>query len=327
MTTPTLTPTGPLSPYVTPQLLTQAPTGISWSSIPAGGTRSGVTAESRLAEQSNICARATALVDGFCKQPLRATVDTVTLYAPGRRAGVNRNRSMPSTLIMTRWPVLAVTQIQVAQNSFPRNFTTVPPGQYEPRYPVVGLYGSVAPAAAGEGGQAITLAPGWLNWNNGKEAYIVDVSYINGWPHTSLTADAAASESEIQVDDCTGWAITSAVGNVIGATGTMYDAKNQEILHVTGASAAAGPGTLTLAAPLLHDHQSGVMVSTLPQSAVWAATLFAVDIALERGATSTTIQETPGKQVAEGAGVSTKNSGTPSDWAEAILCGTFNRII
>jgi hypothetical protein len=327
MTTPL--PVGPLSPYVTPELLTQAPTGISWSSIPPGGTRLGVNDKQRLAEQSNICARSTALVDKACKQPLRATIDTVELYAPGVRAGVPRDCLKPATLIMTRWPVLAVVDVRISRNVFPRAFTSVPAGLYAPKRPVVGLYGSVAPAAAGEGGQAVSLAAGYLNWLYGHEGYVVEVDYINGWPHTALTSQVVPVTSgaqEIEVDDCTGWAITSAVGGVVGATGTVYDAAGQEVIHVTSASATSGPGTLTLAAPLQADHAAGVMVSTLPQSAVWAAILFCCDIALQRGATSTTVQELPGKKVAEAAGI-TANGGTPSDWACKILQGTFDRII
>jgi hypothetical protein len=113
----------------------------------------------------------------------------------------------------------------------------------------------------------------------------------------------------------------------MGATGTVYSAGAQEVIHVTAASAAEGAGTLTLSAPLAYQHGAGVMVSSLPQSVVWAAVLFACDVALERGATSTTVQEIPGKQVAESAGLTVKGGETPSMWAERILIGTFNRII
>lgn len=322
-------PAGPLSPYVTPELLTQAPTGISWSTIPAGGTRLGITAQQRYAEQSNICQRATALVDKAVRQPLRATIDTNVIYAPGVRASVPRGR--PATLTMTRRPVLSVLAVRIAPNRMPYVFTTVPAGQglYQPRRPVIGLYNSIAPTAAGEGGQGVSLAAGWLDWRNGHEGYVAEVDYINGWPHTALTAPAVPADSgpqTIEVDDCTGWAVTAAAGGNMGATGTVYDAASQEVIHATAATADQGPGTLTLSAPLLNGHAAGVMVSTLPQSVVWAAILFCCDIAMERGATSTTVQEIPGKQVAESAGVSAKG-GTPSDWAEKILCGTFNRII
>ena len=329
----TALPVGPLSPYITPQLLKQYPTGISWNSIPPGGQRLGINDEMRLAAQANICETGTGLVDEVCKQPLRATVDTLELYAPGRRASAPRGgrQSRPSTLIMTRWPVLSVVSVRVARNAFPRVWQTVPAGQYTPRYPVIGMYNSVAPASAGEGGQSITLAAGWFDWRFGEEGFVVEVAYINGWPHTALTADAAPAEDgqpqTIDVDDCTGWAITAAAGGNMGATGTVYDPAAQEVVHATAATADRGPGTLTLSAPLRSRHDAGTMVSTLPKSVVWATALFCVDVALERGATSTTVQEIPGKQVAEDAGVKTKGGGSPSDWAEKILKGTFDRII
>ena len=48
---------GPVSPYVTPQMLISAPTGISWNTIPPGANVSPIQ---RLAEQANICGRATS---------------------------------------------------------------------------------------------------------------------------------------------------------------------------------------------------------------------------------------------------------------------------
>lgn len=323
-------PVGPLAPYVTPELLKQYPTGISWSSIPPGGQRLGITDAMRTAALANICATSTAMVDEICKQPLRATIDTNVIYAPGVRASVPRGR--PATLTMTRRPVLAVQAVRIAPNRMPYVFATVPSGQglYQPKRPVIGLYDSVAPAGAGEGGQGVILAAGWLDWRCGHEGYVAEVDYINGWPHCSLAApavQAASGPQTIDVDDCTGWAITAAAGGNMGATGTVYAAGGQEVIHATAATADQGPGTLTLSAPLRYQHGAGVMVSTLPQSVVWAAVLFACDIALERGATATTTQEIPGKQVAQGAGITVKGGETPSMWAEKILIGTFNRII
>jgi len=331
MTTPL--PVGPLSPYITPELLKQYPTGITWSSIPPGGTRLGISDADRLAAQANICATSTALVDKAVKQPLRATIDTYTVYAPGVRAKVPRDLRTPAVLTMARWPVLSVLAVRIAPNRLPYAFAPVPTspaGLYVPRRPVVGLYGSAAPAAAGEGGQGVNLAAGWLDWRNGREGYVVEVDYINGWPHTALTAAAVPATNgpqTIQVDDCTGWAITAAAGGNVGATGTVYDAAAQEVIHATGTSAVSGPGTVTLSAPLLNEHAAGTMISTLPQSVVWAAALFCCDVALQRGATSTTVQEMPGKKVAEAAGISVKGGETPSMWAEKILKGTFDRII
>lgn len=325
MTTPL--PVGPLSPYVTPELLVQAPTGIDWSSIPPG---SNLPAGANGAEISNICARSTDLVDQCCKQPLRATIDTLPLYGPGVRVGADRAGCRPTDLILKRWPVLEVISVQVAPNRLPWTFSTVPSSEYQVKHPVVGLYGSSAPASAGEGGQAVLLNPGWVKWDRGRDGYVVMVANVNGWPHCGLAAQAVPAQSGsqvIQVDDCTGWVITPPFpGAPTGATGTVYDAAAQEVIHVTAASATSGPGTLTLSAPLAYTHQPGVIVSALPQAAQWAAILYATEQALERGATATTIMEVPGREIARTAGVDT-SFGSPACWAEKILKGTFDRII
>ena len=267
--------------------------------MPAG---SGVTPAQRLAEQSNLCARATAQADAYVNQVLRATVDTEVYRGPDYQATI-QNGSGNGRIILSRWPILEVVSVQVAPNSvFPRQWTTIPGGHYEPEYAVIGLYGSVAPSAAGDGGQAIQIEPGWMNWGLGRNGWIFLVKYINGWPHAGITAAATAGTSQLQVDDCTGWAITSAFSGVTGATGNVYDATFQEVVQVTSATATAGPGTLTLAAPLIYDHNPGVFVSTLPQSAIWAVILFASAMALTRGATSTTVHSVPGNASAAGKG-------------------------
>jgi hypothetical protein len=294
--------------------------------------RSGVTQQQKTAELANICQRATTLVDGVCKQPLRATTDTLPLYGPGApRVYVPRGRgNQPATLIMTRWPVLEVVSVQYSRNQIPYSWSTVPAGLAVPAKPVVGLYGSSAPPATGEGGQSIKLAAGYIDWRYGPEGYAILPQYVNGWPHCGLTATATPvtppTVQTIQVDDCTGWTITAPFpGAATGATGTVYDAGAQEVIQVTAASATSGPGTLTLAAPLVSTHAAGVMVSTLPQSVVWASILFCCEQALERGATSMKLPEVPGGKIAQAAGVDS-SVGTPAKWAECIL-RPFCRII
>lgn len=282
-------------------MLTAAPSGISWSTIPAGNS---VTNEQRLAEQSNICARATAMADQAAKQPLRATTDTLLLYGPGERVGVRCGE--PTQLILKRWPILQVTSVRIARNTLPWTFTPVPATDYQIAYPVAGMYGSAAPAAAGEGGQTVLLKEGWIRWDRGHRAYVAEVAHVNGWPQCGLTATADASASALQVDDCTGWAVTSAFGSVTGATGVVYDPMAQEVVHVTAASAASGPGTLTLAAPLQYEHAAGTIVSTLPANTGWAVIMFAIGQALTRGATATTVHQIPG-------GPGGKSPG-PDDW-------------
>lgn len=321
MTTPL--PVSGLTPYITPALLRSYPTGLEWDTIPPERTATESDTNAALA---NICATATTLVDECCKQPLRATVDTIPLYGPGVRVGVDRSGCKPTDLILKRWPVLEVVSVQVAPNKLPWVFSNVPSSEYQVKHPVAGLYGSSAPTAAGEGGQAVLLNPGWVKWDRGRDGYVVMVANVNGWPHCGLTGPAAQGATSLTVDDCTGWTISAPfAGAPTGATGTIYDAGAQEVIHVTAASVAQGPGVLTLSSPLQYQHLAGVMVSSLPQSAVWAAALYCCSVALERGATATTVQEIPGKAIAEQAGV--KGPGGPAKWAECILKGTFDRII
>lgn len=310
-------PVGPLAPYVTPELLTSAPTGISWSTIPPGRS---VTDAQRTAEVANICARATTQADGYCRQVLRATLDTEIQLGPDFRITIQKDTGN-GRFILQRWPVLQIVSLSVSPNVFPRAFTTLPTNAYDIEHPVVGLYGTNAPSAAGEGGQSIIFAPGFMDWSMGRNGFVVKCQYINGWPHTALTQPVTGGSSTITVQDCTGWGITSEALGTTGATGTVYDSGNQEVIHVTAASATSGPGTLTLATPLQSSHAAGVMVSTLPDSVIWAVTLLGSAQALTRGATSTTVQTIPGGSGGHGGGPAELSS------EAELLLDPFRRMI
>lgn len=210
----------------------------------------------------------------------------------------------------------------MAQNTFPVVWSPVPAGNYGVQNPVSGLYGSVAPTAAAEGGQGILVSSQYVNWAYGRNGLAVEVNYNNGWPHCGLTANAAQGAMTISVDDCTAWAITSPLTGYTGATGTVYDAGQQEVIQVATASATSGPGTLTLASPLQSSHEAGTIVSSLTQNVIWAAIMFCISQALARGATSTTVHQIPG-----GPG----GGGTmgPKEWAACARAALsdFARII
>jgi hypothetical protein len=281
---------GPGTPYITQDALQREPLGIAWGSlIPRSGSPLDLANV-----LTDLCEQATALVDGHCNQPLRATLNTEELTGPGgNRVGVDPNTRV-ATCVMRRGPVLQVTGVQVCPaRAFPRAWTPVPAGNFAPASPVIGMYGTSSPADSGEGGQAVVIAPGWVTWTEGRHGTQIQVSYVNGWPHTSLTANAAAGASSVAVDDCTGWA-PAATGEP-GAVGVLYDAGAQEAVTVTGASAVSGPGTLTLSAPLGYSHNAGVLLTTMPGQIRWATALFAAAQALTRGATTTTIQTTTGQ--------------------------------
>jgi len=247
----------------------------------------------RTAEQANILGRATARADGFCNQVLRATIDYEQVAGPDYRVTV-QNGTGNGRIILSRWPILSIVSVQVAPNAvFPRQWSSIPSGQWDIEVPSIGLLGSIAPAAAIDGGQAIIIPPGWVNWGLGRHGWLVRVQYVNGWPHTSLTSAVTTGATTLPVDDCTGWAITGEWGNT-GAAGIVYDSGFQETIQCTGASVTSGPGNLTIASPLNYNHAAGVMTTSLPQSVIDATILFSAAQALQRGATSTTIHAIPG---------------------------------
>lgn len=284
---------GPGTPYITQDALQREPLGVGWDSL----TPRNASPADLANVLTDICQQATALVDGYCNQPLRATLNVEELTGPGgNRVGVDPHTGV-TTCVMRRGPVLQVTGVQASSaRVFPRSWTSVPAGNYEPAIPVIGMYGSSSPADSGEGGQGILIAPGWVSWDRGRNGYRVQVSYTNGWPHTSLTAQATAGANALTVDDCTGWAPV-AVGQP-GAVGVIYNAGFQEAVTVLSASAVSGPGTLTLSAPLGYTHNPGVMVTTMAPQIRWATALLAASQALTRGATTTTIHATGGGQAA-----------------------------
>lgn len=313
-------PVGPLTPYVTPELLINAPTGISWSTIPPGRD---VTPAQHTAEQLNICMRSTAWADSYCNQVLRATIDTEQVFGPDIRTTIENSTGM-GRIILQRWPVLQIQAVQISPaGAFPRQFTKLPAGFWDIDRPVVGLFGTNIASAAGEGGQAIVIAPGYLNWALGRKGYVIQTTYVNGWPHTSLTAAVAIGASTLPVDDCTGWAPFTA--GTSGATGVIYDSGSQEVLQCTASSATSGAGTITLQSPVQFAHAAGTMVSALPASIIQACILFSASQALTRGATSTTVHSIPGQGATSGtAGVS-----GPSSLAKQaeLLLDPFRRVM
>jgi hypothetical protein len=305
---------GPGTPYITPAMLTAAPTGISWSTIP----ERNATPQQQLAEQLNICARATAMVDGYCNQPLRATIDVESLQGPGEFRCQNYPTGV-TRLLLSRGPVVAVISGRVSSAAaFPPSWSDIPANQFRPEKPLLGVYGTTAPGTSGGGGQSVLLAPGWVTWLLGRSGCWVEATYLNGWPHASLTAAATAGANTIAVDDITGW---------VGAVGNLYDGGQQESVAVTAVTptvsgAISGPGSLTLATTLSYSHSDGVLVSALPQSVQQSAIYFGIAQALTRGATATAVQSLSGSSAGSGPGTSAQYTA-----AAQALIHTYRRVI
>jgi hypothetical protein len=276
------------TPYVTPEMLTTAPTGIDWTSIPPGRL---VSQASKDAELFNIAVRASSDADGLTNQVLRATIDTETVYGPDFY--VTQEPSGAWRMVTSRFPVLNVMSMQTSPAAvFPRQWSVLPSGSFYPAAPTIGIYGSSAPSGTGSGGQNIYFAPGYMSWALGRRGYAVQATYVNGWPHTVLTADATSGASTLTVADATGWAPFS--GSSLGAIGVLFDGQNQEQATVVSSTSTYGPATLTLSTALSYGHSAQTLFSTIPGDAQWAVILLATAQALTRGATSTTVQAIPG---------------------------------
>lgn len=288
--------TGPVSPYVVPgQLTLQYPLGISWQSIP---TNSASDAQ-KYAAQVNICQQATAMADAKANQVLRATVQTEQLFGPG----AYRVNSLPNgntRLLLSQWPILGVSAIQCAPaNVFPLQWTQVANGAWLVERPPLLVGPSSAAADSGTGGQSIQVGPGYIWW--GRNNWVIETTYTAGWAHAGITVGASAGDIELNVDDCTGWAPSMTGGQ--GCSGVIYDQLgNQESVTCLASSAVAGPGVLSLAAPLMYAHDAGITVSALPGQIQWATALYAASLALTRGATATKIQDIAGTGGATASG-------------------------
>jgi hypothetical protein len=323
-----------LAPYISPTVLQAAPTGIDWTTI-GPSPLDDLTPAQNMAEMWNMCARATSRVDGYCNQLLRATIDVEPLHGPDYRvtSGPASGGAWPTPwwgntaaqnarLIVSRWPILQVTGVQTCPNGqWPRVWTAIPAGFFEAEMPPLGVYGSVSPGGSAEGGQAILVGGGYINWSYGRNGWAIEVTYINGWPHCSLTSAVTVGATSLPVNDMTGWGITNYQGTFTGATGRIADWGQQEAVHVTAASTASGPGNLTLSTGLTYPHQAGTLVTTLPSSIEQACIYFAAAEALTRGATSTTIH-------AVGGHAQSSDEGARALIEEGeLLCHAFRRSI
>lgn len=230
---------------------------------------------------------------------------------------------MPGTdqymLVMRQWPISEILAIQYACNRPPLTWNTVASDKYLINHPLIGQYTDTASATAPDGGWSIQVDPCAIGGSSGglygpargargrRNGLRLLVSYTNGWPHTSLTSDAAAGATTLEVDDVTGW---------VGASGFAYDGSFTEQVAVTAVAAntplplpngvgtaQAGPGAVTLSSPLSYAHSEGTLVSALPAGVMQATILIATSQVLDSGIESISAQTLSGSTSLGGTGV------------------------
>jgi hypothetical protein len=227
--------------------------------------------------------------------------------------------------MLSRWPVTEILAGRVSPRAtIPRSWSSIPVSAMALEDPPITLLSPVVEGAAGAGGNAVLIAPGYVSWIAGRNGYTFECSYLNGWPHAGVTGAVSLGARTVQVDDVTGMA---------GATCFFYDGASTETVTVQSASATtpvtlpaggsvqAGPGTLTLSAPAAFAHATGTVVSALPQDIAWAVILLAASQVLSEGATAVAIPDIAGALTSGGKGVEDLR-------VEAeIIIATYHRII
>lgn len=290
------------TPYCSVQMLLNAPTGAPWNSVPQPGSQA---TPAQSAEMTNILWRASNIADAKVNQPLRSTVSVEQVQGPDYRMTVDQ--SQVARAMLSRWPVTQLLAGRVSPRAtIPRAWSPIPLAAMALEDPPITLLSPVVEGASGAGGSAVLITPGYVSRAAGRNGYTFECTYLNGWPHAGVIAVAEAGSQTVTVDDVTGMA---------GASCFFYDGAATETVTVTSAAAAsavalpaggtvqAGPGTVTLSAPLGYAHAEGTVISALPQDIAWATILIATSQVLDSGMESIAAQTLSGSTSLGGKGV------------------------
>lgn len=288
MVTPVVAPNVPTyasyTPYITPQDFLNEPTGVDTSQlIPQG---SSLTQEAALAR---LCANASSEADRICQKVLAATLDVEsgmyriqrdgTIHVPvpfGPLISVNAVSIGYSANTMTAMSDLSgVKPI--------RNVARIP----VPTAPPLNYRFSPNPAA---------YAPhGWI---------YADVTYVNGWAHSLLTASTAVNAQSI------------VPGNVLGFVPnlpfTVYDGQSTEGARVSSGY-TLGATTVPLTAGLRYAHDADVSVSALPPFARLAVVRLGAWLVKTRGSEAIVVTSIGGQP----SGTQQIDPGGSPDYKEA----------
>jgi hypothetical protein len=260
-------------------------------------------------------------MDTLASHTLRATLDTEIDQGPDfiittRKNGWARFR-------LSNWPIVQIVAAQVSSaDSVPPTWTTIPMSALMTEHAALPLTGSIIPSGSGPGPTAVLIAPGYVDWSNGRNGFLISMTTINGFPSCGIDVTAHVGTSSLHVDDITGWWDGSN-----GALGSIYDPPYREPVLVAGATPdvageVSGPGTLLLSQPLQFSHVPNVgglyqadqriLLSAMPPSLIQAAYYLATYYGLIRGATGAVVQAARGQAAPNGV----KSAG---QWREAAI--------
>lgn len=238
-----------LLPYITPTEYTNAPTGIDVSELVVGGSVAANAEELR-----RVIGRACSIIDTWCNQTLTASVQTQTQKAMIRSDG-------SVVLRVDNYPFLELKSCKVQTNLYDPD-----PSQY------VAL--DCSKALINRQTVVIGATAGLYGTPGTKPNFVI--SYVGGYPNTTLTAPATAAATTVTVGSYTGLYAGSRM-SIFDDTGDY----EQVIVGVTPTS-----NVVTLSAPLQFSHAAGVSFSGLPETVKEAAILVTSVLVRTRGSES-----------------------------------------
>lgn len=281
-------------PYIDLATFKSAPTALDYGNLVQGGTQA-----QQDAELTNAIYRASSWMDQYCGQILSATSDTETLRTRIRPDGTIRIHPDYN-------PVIAVTDIKMGGS--PQNVTSVsdPSKAWLEKQQIVYPYASATFTSQGPLSLSIPAS-------NRQELY-VQISYVNGYTNTTLSASVAAAATSVTVADN--------VGIIAGQWLTIFDGASTERVQVASTYVYGSSLTIPLATAVVYAHTANIFITALPAAIQEACILLTSAILKIRGDASLTLAVTnsPGQQV---AGAQLKGS----DVAVAqMLLAPFRRI-
>jgi hypothetical protein len=223
------------TPYISTTEFENANTGVDTSQLVPGGT-----ADQQQAALIDLLARASSEADRICRKPLAATTDI--------QSGEYRIFHDSTIRVPVDYkPIVAVTQVLVGHRMDALTALPYLGGL------AIGPKVVRVPVRRGVG-PLLSFSPNPAAYANSGHLF-AQVTYVNGWAHTILGADADAADTSIDP--------ASVVGFTPGLPFTIKDGASTENA-VVDASYVYGSATVPLAAPLQYAHSAGATVSALP---------------------------------------------------------------
>jgi hypothetical protein len=255
------------TPYLTAAEYKQAPTAIDYDNLVTATNDPTV----QDAELVNVIARASSWIDTFCNQVIGSTLETEQQRVRMRPDGF--------MVIHPRYSPVSVL-LSLSYGASPNAL-----GSYlDPSQGWIEDQQIVIPYAANTVNQMSSAGPLGFGYPAAPGVqFFVKYTYVAGFPNTLLNADALAGATSITVQDSTGILPNTEL--------QIYDGMATERVIVSS-TYTYGSNILTLSAPLMYAHLSGVSVSALPPAIKEAAILVTTAFLKVRGDNSLTMQVT-----------------------------------